>query len=267
MPAFWRSRVANGRVVETRFPRRVGEPQDVIPDRSTQFPTPVAAPARPIPASIEPTHAFQPESLASDNPAERDRAWSQFLATHSALLIRVARVVMHDHDAAMDAYAFMLDQLHNANFKRLSAYRVTQGCTFETWLAVVARRLCFDYHRHKYGRARGDDDKALQAQMERRRIVDLISVELDWELPTSSPAPDAALRRGEILAALHAVLSGLAPRDRLLLRYRFDDALPAVQIMRVMRFPSVFHVYRRINALLAQCRTALQTQGFRPHDV
>lgn len=241
--------------------------QDDIPDRSTQFPTPVAATARPIAASIEPTRAFQPESLASDDAAERDRAWSTFLATHSALLIRVARVVTHDHDAAMDAYAFMLDQLHDASFKRLASYTATDGCTFETWLAVVARRLCFDFYRHKYGRARGDDDKAIEAQQERRRLVDLVSVELDLELPTNNPAPDAALRQTEIFAALRAILGALSPKDRLLLRYRFDDALPAVQIMRVMRFPSVFHVYRRVNALLARCRSALQTQGFRPHDV
>lgn len=201
-------------------------------------------------------------------PAERDRAWDAFVTKHSALLIRVARVVTHDHDAAMDAYTFILGQLRDDNGRRLSAYTPTEGCTFETWLAVVARRLCLDHHRHKYGRARGDDAKSLDAQRERRRLVDLVSVELDLrpELASSDPAPDAALHSAEVLGALRSVLSDLPPRDQLLLRYRFDDELSAMQIRRVMKFRSVFHVYRRVNALLALCRAALLRGGFEPSD-
>lgn len=39
----------------------------------------------------------------------------------------------------MDAYTFVLGQLREDDFKRLSSYKITDGCTFETWLSVVAR--------------------------------------------------------------------------------------------------------------------------------
>lgn len=250
--------------------RREREPRTPITDRVTELPPAVARASQPSARRDEATRSsFQPASLSSLVPAERDRAWDAFVSSHSALLIRVARIVLRDHDAAMDAYASILGHLRDDDFKRLGAYRVTDGCTFETWLAVVARRLCLDYHRHKYGRARGDDALSLEAQTVRKRLADLISVELDFQpdLATNHPSPDAALNQAEVVEALNAILADLAARDRLLLRYRFDDELPAIQIMRVMKFRSVFHVYRRVNSILALCRTSLEQQGFRSSDL
>lgn len=204
--------------------------------------------------------------MASSVLGEREKAWDGFVSSKTALLLRVARAVTHDHDAAMDAYTFVLGQLREDGFKRLSSYKVTDGCTFDTWLSVVSRRLCLDHYRRKYGRARGDDVEALEAHRERRRLADLVSVEIEPELATDNPAPGAALDRAEILEALEATLGGLPPRDRLLLRYRFDDGLSAIRIMRVMKFRSIFHVYRRVNAILASCRSALHQRGFRSSD-
>lgn len=206
-------------------------------------------------------------ALASSVPAERERAWDGFLASQTALLVRVARAVTHDHDAAMDAYAFVLERLRDHGFKRLAAYEVTDGCTFETWLAVIARRLCLDHHRHKYGRSRDDSAEAQEAQRARRSLVNLVSVAVETDLPTAEPEPGKSLESKEIHEALAAALAGLAPRDRLLLRYRFDDGLSALAITRVMKFRSVFHVYRRVNALLASCRDVLQGRGFRSTDL
>ena len=95
-----------------------------------------------------------------------------------------------------------------------------------------------------------------------------MAVKLDVlpEIASSDPAPDAALRNAEILESLRLVLNDLPPRDKLLLRYRFDDDLSAMQITRTMKFRSVFHVYRRINAILTTCRAALQRGGFEPGD-
>jgi RNA polymerase sigma factor (sigma-70 family) len=205
-------------------------------------------------------------SSASKNAVEREQAWDSFVASNSQLLLRVARAVTHDHDAMMDAYAFVLDQLRESNFKRLCSYNVTDGCTFETWLAVVTRRLCHDHYRHKYGRFRGDDAKSDDAHRERRRLADLVSVEIDSELATNNAAPDAAFEQAEILRALESILIDFTARDRLLLRYRFDDGLSAIQIMRVMKFRTVFHVYRRVNSLLGVCRSELQRKGFRSSD-
>ena len=102
---------------------------------------------------------------------------------------RVARVVTHDHDSAMDAYAFVLGQLREDGFRRLMAYRAAASCTFETWLAVVVRRLCVDHYRSKYGRIRGEHEEAKEAARERRRLADLVGVEIRSELAAESPDP------------------------------------------------------------------------------
>ncbi|HYV98511.1 MAG TPA: sigma-70 family RNA polymerase sigma factor [Gemmatimonadaceae bacterium] len=202
-------------------------------------------------------------ALSASTAAERESAWSRFVTSYTPLLLRVARTVMHDHDAAMDAYTFVLGQLREDDLRRLLAYRATADCSFSTWLAVVARRLCLDHYRQKYGRVRTDAPEARDAQRERRRLADLVAVEVEPQLAATNPDPAAALEQAEIINAVQAALSGLAPRDQLLLRYRFDDDLPAREIARLMRFRSVFHVYRRVNALLASCRTALAQKGIR----
>jgi DNA-directed RNA polymerase specialized sigma subunit len=48
----------------------------------------------------------------------------------------------------------------------------------------------------------------------------------------------------------------------LLLRLRFDDDLTAQEIAKLLQFPSPFHVYRRVNALLGVLRRALEQRGF-----
>ena len=56
------------------------------------------------------------------------------------------------------------------------------------------------------------------------------------------------------------------PRDRLLLKLRFEDGLPARAIGQVMGFTTQFHVYRRLNAVLEQVRAALRGRGVRDSE-
>jgi DNA-directed RNA polymerase specialized sigma24 family protein len=63
------------------------------------------------------------------------------------------------------------------------------------------------------------------------------------------------------MAALDAALATLSPSDQVLLRLRFDDGLSAQQIARTLHYPTPFHVYRRINALLARLRELLRARG------
>src|SRR5262252_8859607 len=92
--------------------------------------------------------------IAAADGAARDQAWEGFVATHSRLLLHVARSMTADHDAAMDAYAFMLEALRADDHRRLRAYTVQRASKFTTWLVVVARRLCLDRARQVHGRAR-----------------------------------------------------------------------------------------------------------------
>jgi len=201
--------------------------------------------------------------LSAPDPPTRDAAWDAFVAAHSRLLLHTARSLNHDHDAAMDGYAYVLQALRENEYRRLRAYAADGRSKFSTWLVVVARRLCLDFHRKRYGRARESGEGSRETRAARRRLVDLVAEELDTSrfAPRASSDPAAELQDRERAAALGAALCALPPRDRLLLALRFEDDLPAREIARVMDLPTPFHVYRRLNTLLASLRHSLRQHG------
>src|SRR5687767_15882967 len=85
---------------------------------------------------------------------DQDDAWARLVEAHTDLLLRTARYFGGDHDAVMDRYAFILEQLRRDQFRRLRGYNPRDDATFDVWLVAVARRLCLDHHRHRYGRVR-----------------------------------------------------------------------------------------------------------------
>jgi RNA polymerase sigma factor (sigma-70 family) len=202
---------------------------------------------------------------ARDDTA-REAAWTRFLEVHSRLLLHVARGPDRDYDAAMDAYAYLLQQFQQDDFHRLRAYTADGRGRFTTWLVVVARRLCLDHLRHRYGRVRDAEAGGREAHTIRRRLVDYVAEEIDSaELPDAGTRdPEARLRAAELSRSLGEVLGTLDPRDRLLLTLRFEDDLPAREIARLMGFATPFHVYRRLAALLATLRRSLDRRGV--HD-
>jgi len=195
-----------------------------------------------------------------------EAAWSAFVAEYSGLLLQVARSTTPGHDAAMDAYAFVLDQLRENNSNRLRTFDARSGAQFSTWLLVVARRLCIDFRRRRYGRRQTSHEPHEQATVDRearRRLVDLAAEEIDIETVSDAHArsPDAALRSAELVKALSTALDALDPADRLLLVMRFDDNRSASVIATALGFPTQFHVYRRLSHVLARLRSALQKGG------
>jgi RNA polymerase sigma factor (sigma-70 family) len=181
----------------------------------------------------------------------------------------VVRALTSDRDAAMDAYARVLERLREDDFRRLRTYVPDGRCRFTTWLVAVVRRLCLDWHRERFGRARADGSAQAHEAHERRRQLASLALDVGVEefseaLDPGTPekdGPDERLRARELLDALDAVLATLAPADQLLLRLRFDDGLSAQQIARTLHYPTPFHVYRRINALLAELRAMLRARG------
>jgi RNA polymerase sigma factor (sigma-70 family) len=93
--------------------------------------------------------------------------------------------------------------------------------------------------------------------------VDLVSVQIDPSLlaASSQSSPDSALASAERSYALAHALEQLPASDRLLLRLRFAEELPVREIAKLMRLPTVFHVYRRLNAAFIALRRSLQEQG------
>jgi len=202
--------------------------------------------------------------LGATDQASQDQAWDAFVHTFSRLLISTARRFGGDGDAAMDRYAYVLDKLRCDEFKRLRGYAADGRGKFTTWLVVVARRLCLDYRRQRYGRPRGEaDGVATVERAVRRRLVDFLVEDLDESGPLSAREPDAEmkLRAVQLQEALHGALRTLPARDRLLLALRYEEGMTAGEIAVVMRFPSLFHVYRRLNTIQRSLRQTLERRG------
>lgn len=203
--------------------------------------------------------------LNASDPAAREAAWDRFAANYSRLLLHTARSIARDQDGAMDAYAYVLEQLRANEFHRLRTYAADGRSKFSTWLVVVARRLCLDHHRSRYGRPSGAgsaaDNEADRGT--RRRLVDLLAEAIDPALLAASPdaGPDTALESRELSESLAAAVAMLEPRDRFLVKLRFEDDLPAREIAAAMGYPTQFHVYRRLTVLFETLRTLLHRKG------
>jgi len=207
--------------------------------------------------------------LDARTPSRADAAWADFVAVHSRLLLHVVRALTSDPDAAMDAYTRVLERLREDDCRRLRAYVPDGRSRFTTWLVTVVRRLCLDWHRERFGRARAEASTDAREARERRRHLasfaeDVGMVELGEVIDARSEEgddPTARLRALELWGALDAALATLPPSDQVLLRLRFDDGLSAQQIAHTLHYPTPFHVYRRINALLARLRELLRARG------
>jgi len=196
-----------------------------------------------------------------DGSDDVDAAWRAFVAEHTRLLLHVARSVSASHDDAMDAYTHVLEHLREKNCSRLREFALDPRCKLTTWLVVVARRLCLDLYRRRYGRRRDGEDDEQRAT--RRRLQDLVAEEIDWHdlVAASGEGAELAIRQTELSDALQQELSRLAPRDQLLLQLRFTDDLTAQEIAKLLDFASPFHVYRRVNFVLGELRRMLTDRG------
>ncbi|MFW6085394.1 MAG: RNA polymerase sigma factor [Gemmatimonadota bacterium] len=212
--------------------------------------------------------------LSADDEADETAAWSAFLDSYSRLILYIARKSCSSRDGAMDRYAYALEQLRRDDFARLRGYEADDRARFSTWLAVVVRRLCTDFHRKKYGRYEGVDagdagdsdpapmDAAELARRTRRRLVDLVGEAVDIEaLGDHRKDPERSVRLRELRGALVQAVDGLESRDRLLLSMRFADEHSARIIADAMDYPSQFHVYRRLKKVLARLRDDLEGRG------
>jgi RNA polymerase sigma factor (sigma-70 family) len=201
--------------------------------------------------------------FAPTNDGAREQAWADFLAGCSDVLLRVARIMGGDEDAVMDRYAFIVDALSRDDYRRLRAYVNDGKSSFETWLAVVARRPCMDEYRGRYGRSQSDSEETTERRVSRRNLTDLVGGELglDELLARADAAPDAELERRELRSTLDAALARLDTEDRVILRLRFEDDVSVPEIARLLNLGSPFSLYRRLNRILASVRRTLEAAG------
>jgi DNA-directed RNA polymerase specialized sigma24 family protein len=109
----------------------------------------------------------------------------------------------------MDAYAEVLEHLRADDFRRLREFATHPRSKTSTWLVVIARRVCLDIYRRRYGRS----DGILDQRRTRRRLQDLIAEQLEVHdvAGPESAHTDLRIRRSELYDALHAALAELPP--------------------------------------------------------
>jgi RNA polymerase sigma factor (sigma-70 family) len=91
------------------------------------------------------------EGLRSSNASA---AWIEFLESYGQVLYQAARTYTSSQDAAADCYVYTCEQLAHNRVKRLLKFNPKGRASVTTWLRVVARNLCFDWHRSQSGRHR-----------------------------------------------------------------------------------------------------------------
>src|SRR5689334_22386320 len=92
--------------------------------------------------------------LAKLRSEEAQAGWEEFLLHYSPLLYQAARTLARDEDDAADCFVFTCEQLAKDRFGKLTRFKPDGTASFGTWLQVVTRNLCYDWHRKKYGRVR-----------------------------------------------------------------------------------------------------------------
>lgn len=196
-------------------------------------------------------------------PFARDEAWTAFVQANTKLILHVARSLGADHDDVMDRYACILDHLQRDDFHCLRRYVADGRGKFTTWLVVVARRVCLDHQRRKYGRSRGDNHDQANSRQMRGRLIDLVSdgSDLGELVDTSASGPEERLRAVQLDGALKSAVATLSLADQKLLQLRFEQDLSASQIARAMSSPSQFNVYRRLRQILEILRSKLIQHG------
>lgn len=78
----------------------------------------------------------------------------EFLDLYGPVLYHTALAHTPSNDAAADCYVYICGRLSDNHFKRLLKFKPKGNASFTTWLRVVTRNLCFDWHRGHSGRHR-----------------------------------------------------------------------------------------------------------------
>ncbi len=158
------------------------------------------------------------DQLRTDRARE---AWTEFLAVYSDPIYRTARLTTADQETAADCYLYICEQLCRGNFKRLLQFRPDGPARFETWLAVVARNLCLDWLRSRFGRNRTFRSLERMTPLENEvfRLHVQQGLSLDATFAQLKPR-NSDLTVEAVEAADARIQQALSPRQRWLLRQR-----------------------------------------------
>ena len=107
-----------------------------------------------LPGGLQATSRKPPLLLERLRSTDSHAGWEEFLISYSPVLYQTIRAFTREEDDASDCFVFICEQLAKNSFRRLLQFDTNGTASFTTWLRVVARNLCFDWHRKKHGRFR-----------------------------------------------------------------------------------------------------------------
>ncbi len=85
---------------------------------------------------------------------ESHHAWSDFLESFSPDILQTVKIFERDTDPVADCFLYVCERLSEKGFRRLRSFKPGGSAKFLTWLRVVVRNLCLDWHRKEFGRHR-----------------------------------------------------------------------------------------------------------------
>ena len=92
--------------------------------------------------------------LARLRSPDAQAAWEDFLVGCGAIIYQAVRPSAREEEEAADCFVFVCGKLAENGYRRLLRFKPEGVATFATWLRVVVRNLCFDWHRSVLGRPR-----------------------------------------------------------------------------------------------------------------
>jgi RNA polymerase sigma factor (sigma-70 family) len=164
-------------------------------------------------------------SLRSREPRE---AWTDFLDVYTPVMLQVIRHFEREEDAVEDCYLFVCEHLCQNGFRRLLHFRPQGPAKFSTWLCVVVRNLCLDWHRREFGRERVFESVARMPVFDREvfqaLFVDCLSAE-EACFKLKSRFPETTL--DQLTDSSERIRRTLTARQKWLLSVRRTRTTPA----------------------------------------
>lgn len=159
-------------------------------------------------------HAGVAELQARFRGSHWQSAWQEFLTEYSPLLYHAAQTFTRDGEDASDCFVFLCEHLAKNGFRRLLRFNPQGTASLPTWLRVVARNLCLDWHRKVYGRTRPFKNVQRLSAME----IEVYRCRYEHNLT-----------REEALRHLQTTWPGLNERQLLEIEERLEDSLNSLQ--------------------------------------
>jgi len=92
--------------------------------------------------------------IARLRSSDAQAAWEDFLVEYGAIIYQAVRPSAREEEEVADCFVFVCGKLAENGYRRLLRFKPEGVATFVTWLRVVVRNLCFDWHRSVLGRPR-----------------------------------------------------------------------------------------------------------------